>query len=1043
MKEFHKQVLQVITDRLFIMSLFMVMLFSIIIFRVYDLQIIHHDEYDMNIRETIRRKIDTDAPRGLIFDRYGRPLAINQPTYILNVDQGIRMSNAELNDMLLRLTVLLKKNGDDYVDNLPITKNAPFEYRFSESTTKQFINSLPHKNDKERAKAQKYTAEELMDYLRSDTLFDIDPAMASSDAREVAALRYELYKTSWSKYKLITVATDVSMETISTVEEQNNDYRGVTVDVKSVRYYPEGELFAHILGYTRQITAAQFEEMEKQGYEKEDIVGQMGLEQTQEEELRGIKGSEIVEVDNRGRKVRTVEKDDEVQGNNIFITIDSKYQKKTYEILENQLTQIALQRLRGGQRDIEPISGKEVIYSIVESNTLSFTKMQGADASTVQDEISKKIQEAFEQMDEAEKEKMTPKKLLLKWLKEGETALITDKQVVLMLHEQGVLSLEEQVVDNLKKNKYGKADGIIIDQMEKGILKPNHMAIDPFSAAAVVVDVKNGEVLSLIGYPSYDPNELITNFNEFYPLLADNTDKRRLLIDRAMRTAKAPGSTFKMITAIAGLEEGIVNENTLIYDTGSYTKAGTPPAKCRNHGHVNVRHALEVSCNYYFYETSFNLGAGDPMPYSNIRRLTQYVEAFGLGEKSGIELAEAEPLISSPETVVRKGLSIALWNAVNMEGERKAQYTESAIQRISKAYVPWADASDPSLESRIHKEIQHELKRNMEPAVGGALEPILPALINEITISIGSKIGGNREQIIDSVAKQVMADPSHNMSLRNKTKKYLEIEIGDSMKAVANPVITQALDSLMMTEITNAYQHAYTVAYGRLKRSSDQELVAVMKNRMENPQAYVQEYKDQIIGDITSGIVRHIIDQILEKVNLGWNEGITIRTAIGQGNSAFTPVQVASYIAALANREYVYDLKVIDAIQDSKGDHQIREKESVIRHTLDISEKTMNIVHQGMLEVTKGSRGTARSVFQDFVIPVGGKTGTAQDGGNEHSWFSGFAPYDNPEVAIVTVIYNSNGAGSYNLQMSREILEAYFDLDKEYEQTTIDNIFTK
>ncbi len=1044
MKDFHKQVLRFITDRLFIMSIFILMLFSVIVLRIYDLQIIHHDEYDINIRETIQREIETDAPRGLIFDRYGRPVAINKSTYILNIDQGIRMSNEELNDMLLRLIALLKANGDTYVDEIPITQEEPFEYRFGESAKKQFINSIPHKNNLEKEKAHHYTAKELMTYLKSETIFNIDPSISDNDARGLAALRYELYKTSWSKYKLITVATDVSMETISTVEEKNKEYRGVITDVKSVRFYPEGELFAHILGYTRQITASQFEAMEQYGYEKDDVVGQMGLEQTQEEELRGIKGSEIVEVDNRGRKVRTVEKEDEVQGNNIFLTMDLNYQRKTYDILENQLTNIILQRLKGGSRNIEAISGKEMVYSIVKSNTLSFAEMQKAPKDTMQYEVNQKLEKEFEQIDDFQKKNITRKELLLQWLKEINTDLITERQVVLMLHEQGILRLNNETITNFQNNKYGTVDGVLIQQIENGVLKPKHMAIDPFSAAAVVVDIKNGQVLSLIGYPSYDSNELITNFNEFYPMLADNSDPRRLLIDRAMRTAKAPGSTFKMITAIAGLEENIITRNTLIYDTGSFTKAGTPAAKCRNHGNVDLKKAIEVSCNYYFYETAFNLGQGDAMPYSNIKRLTKYVEEFGLNQKSGIELIEAEPLVSSPEVVVIKGLSSALWNINNMDEEKKQKYTEASIQRISKSYIPWADSSDSNLESRIQIEIQHELKRNMESALGRALESILPALINEIIISLDNTIDKDRDTILANVVNGVMSDSSHNLSLKNKTKKYLVEEIGDGIKAMTRPIVGQALTPIIRTEITDAYQHAYNVAYGRLRRSStDQELIDTIKYRMENTQEQVISSKDAIVDDISSGIVGNVIDQMIEKANLGWNEGITIRTAIGQGNSAFAPVQVAKYVTALANREYVYDLSIINAVQNSKEHKQIVKKEAVVSSRLDISDSTMDQIYEGMLAVTKGTQGTARAVYTDFVIPVAAKTGTTQDGGNEHSWFVGFAPYDEPEIAIVTAIYNSNGAGSYGVQMSREILEAYFELDKEYEQTTIDNIFTK
>lgn len=1044
MSDFQKRVLRVITDRLFIVSMLMVVLFSIIIIRVYNLQIIHHHEYDTNIRETIQRKIETDAPRGLILDRYGRPVAMNQPMYVLNVDQGVPMSDEEMNDMLLRLIRLLESNGDEYVDEIPITKEKPFEYSSGESLQRLFINSLPYKNDEAREEAQKYTAKELLEYLKSEDMFNIDPSIPENDAREIAALRYELYKTSWSKYKLITVARNVSMETVSTVEERNKEFRGVIPDVKSVRFYPEGETFAHILGYTRQITAAQFEEMKKYGYEKDDIVGQMGLEQTQEEHLRGIKGSEIVEVDNRGRKVRTVEKEDEVGGNNIFLTIDSQYQRQAYDIVEKQLTNILLTRLRGGRGNIEPISGREMVYSIVESNSLSFLEMEKAPAHTKQYEIHQKLEKEFEQLGEFQKEQMTKKQLLLQWLEEGNTNQITEREVLLMLHEQNLLSLNNDVVANLKQNKSGGVGGILAQQIEAGILKPQHMAIDPFSAAAVVVDVNTAEVLALIGYPSYDPNQLITNFNQLYPLLADNSDKRRLLIDRSMRTAKAPGSTFKMITGIAALEEGTITEGTTIFDDGLYTRAGTPYAKCLRHGSTSIKKAIEVSCNYFFYDTSFDLGQGSNVPYENIKRLTKYVDKFGLNEKSGIELPEAQPNVSSPEDVARKGLSIALWNMSHMDQERKDDYTESAIQRISKGYIPWANSLDKSLESRIQKEIEHELKRNIEGSIGNALEPMLPALLNEIIIGLGNTIDKDQEVIIENVVVNAMNDPSRTLSLRNKVKKHLVDEIGDNIKSITNPIIGQALAPIMDTEIKDAYEHAYTVAYGRLaRRSSDRQLVETLKYRMENTGQEIKKSKDVIIDGISSGIVDSIIDQMLEKVNLSWNEGITIRTAIGQGNSAFTPVQVAKYTAALANREYLYDLRIINAIQESKKDNEMIQKETIIRNSLDISEPTMDIIHEGMLRVARGDGGTARSVYQNFEIPVGGKTGTTQDGGNEHSWFIGFAPYDNPEVAIVTAIYSSNGAGSYGLEMSKEILEAYFELDKETEQTTTDNIFTK
>lgn len=1049
MKDFYKQVLRIVTDRIFIVFIFIMMLFVGISIRLYDLQIIHHSEYDSNVRATIQRQIEVDAPRGLIFDRYGRPLAVNKPTYVINIDQGVTMAQKERDEMLLRLISLLKSNGDQYVDEIPITQIQPFEYRFSESARKQFLQMIPFKNNEEKEKTFHYTAQELFEYLRGPDVFDIDESISDSDARELMALRYELYKYSWSKYKLITVATDVGMDTISTVEEKHTEFSGVIVDVKPVRYYPEGELFSHIIGYTRKITTSQFEAMEKEGYEKDDVVGQMGIEQALESELRGIKGKETVEVDNRGRKVRTVNRENEVQGNNIFLTIDAQLQRKTYDIIENQLTQAIIERLKGGSRDIKAITGKEMLYSIIESNGISFDRMKEAETDSKQYEVSKRLEQEFKEMNEYQRENITYKQLLLQWMDEDDQSLITEKEIMLILNEQQLLNLDETTVNNFKNNKYGSIEGTLIEQMEKGILKPKHMSIDPFSAAAAVVDVHTGEILTIVGYPSYDANQMITNFNEYYPLLADESDQRRLLIDRSVRTAKAPGSTFKMITGIAALEEKVVTPQTLIYDSGIYTKAGTPYARCwtyhnggRGHGNTDIRRAIEASCNFYFYESAFRLGEGSSYPYQNISTLNKYVEKFGLNQKSGIEISESEPSISSPDAVVKKELSIVLSNIKNMDEERGKTYIDLVIQRIVKGYIPWADPYDQSLEGKIERELQYELKRNAEPAISNVLEPKLEMMLNSTVDTFQKFIEEKDEQIIRNVITGVMSDSYPRLSLRSKTRIYLIEEIEDTLRKNIEPTVEEALNLIVSSELKEAYEHAYTVAYRRLLRSSsDEELISTLKYRMENIDSEMGKFKQDLASRVTNRIIDNIVEQTIERADLVWSDGETIRTAIGQGKSAFTPVQVANYTTAIANREHVYDLRLVDAIQNTKEDDAIIEKETIVRNKLNISKSTMDIIHEGMLLVTTGTEGTARNIYSDFEIPVGGKTGTAQDGGHEHAWFVGFAPYDQPEVAIVTTIYNADGAGRYNSIISRQILEAYFGLKQEYEQTTLDNIF--
>ena len=216
---------------------------------------------------------------------------------------------------------------------------------------------------------------------------------------------------------------------------------------------------------------------------------------------------------------------------------------------------------------------------------------------------------------------------------DSETILITDRELLLALGEQQTLKLDEEQMTRIRNGNVGSVESLLIEELESGELKPDQTAIMPFSGSAVVVDVNTGEVLSLVGYPSYDSNEFTQNFNSIYRKLHDGVDERNIEINRALKTAKAPGSTFKMIVAAAGLEEEVVTPETTIYDTGVYPNAGEPAPKCwiftnsgHGHGSINVQGALEVSCNYYFYDIAYRLGLKYGAPYGGIDALSKYVE---------------------------------------------------------------------------------------------------------------------------------------------------------------------------------------------------------------------------------------------------------------------------------------------------------------------------------------------------------------------------------------------------------------------------------
>ncbi len=160
-------------------------------------------------------------------------------------------------------------------------------------------------------------------------------------------------------------------------------------------------------------------------------------------------------------------------------------------------------------------------------------------------------------------------------------------------------------------------------------------------AAGVVIDVNNGDVLALASYPTFDPSQ----YGEQYSTLSQ--DETKPLFNRATLGTYAPGSTFKMVTAVGALEEKIITPSTLIKDTGRYTYYQDYQPMCwiyrerrQTHGTINVSKALEVSCNVFFYDIGRRL---------SIETIDEYARKFGLGLSTGIEISEKKGILAGPE----------------------------------------------------------------------------------------------------------------------------------------------------------------------------------------------------------------------------------------------------------------------------------------------------------------------------------------------------------------------------------------------------------
>ncbi len=231
---------------------------------------------------------------------------------------------------------------------------------------------------------------------------------------------------------------------------------------------------------------------------------------------------------------------------------------------------------------------------------------------------------------------------------------ISGNQVCMLLYDQNVLEYDEAAYTALRSGS--SAFEFIREQIKQIKITPAQLALDPCSGSLVVTDTNSGDVLALVTYPSYDNNKLSGSVDAVYWKQL-NSDLSLPLYNRATQTRTAPGSTFKMLSAITGLEEGYLTPGRTITDLGEFKKI-TPSPKCwrypGNHGSINVSQALEHSCNYFFYEVGYELSIDEHGGFSSdlgLSKLKKYGAQLGLTTKSGVEIEENEPLFSTDNSV--------------------------------------------------------------------------------------------------------------------------------------------------------------------------------------------------------------------------------------------------------------------------------------------------------------------------------------------------------------------------------------------------------
>ena len=234
--------------------------------------------------------------------------------------------------------------------------------------------------------------------------------------------------------------------------------------------------------------------------------------------------------------------------------------------------------------------------------------------------------------------------------------LITGKQLCLLLFEQGVLDYDETIYTQIERGAITPVN-FLLEKINNIEITPAQLALDPCTGSTIITDVNTGAIKALVTYPGYDNNRLANGVDaEYYAKLNDDNSNPQW--NYATQEKTAPGSTFKMISSIAGLAEGVISTTSEINCTGVFTEVDNQP-KCHVypgwHGLDNVSEALRDSCNVFYYTVGYNLSFKGNNEYNDatgIKYIQKYASIFGLDKKTGLEIAESQSQLATEYPVM-------------------------------------------------------------------------------------------------------------------------------------------------------------------------------------------------------------------------------------------------------------------------------------------------------------------------------------------------------------------------------------------------------
>lgn len=904
-----------------------IVLFFVMIGRVYLLQIVKGEEYANNLELKMKRTLVVKGTRGNIYDRNGVPLARNELAYSITLeDSGVYETDRErqlsLNSIAYHIKKLTMENGERLNNELKILVNGDGRYQFTEEgiALLRFKADVFGKVNIEdmTTEESKSTADDIIEHLCDNAKFalygeDKEPYTSEElqkynlkehytkeEVLDIMGIRYMLSLNTFQKYLPVTVAQNVSQDTMTYILEHKDSIQGVDIQEDWQRVYDGGEAFAHILGYTGKISSEELEDLKDKNpeYDLQSVVGKNGIEQTMDEMLQGNDGEREVYVNNMGRVLQEGEKKTEpAAGKDIYLSIDKDLQIAAYQILEQQIAGVLAENIVNAKEfdktSVADASDVKIpIYDIydalINNQVIELGQLSAADATQLEQSLNQRIKdrvavttelirseltvnetayqelseemqdyatfliEEFEMLSEnsinkkdetylawSEGKTISIKEYLMYAINEGWVDLskvptedqylsseeiyqilventlkqletnsefvkklihymlredsISGSEICQLLYDQGVLQKEDDQYTQLMENRITAYD-LLLQKINGLEITPAQLALDPYSGSAVVVEAGTGKVLASVTYPGYDNNRLANVMdNQYYYKLYE--DKSMPFFDRATQQLTAPGSTFKPVTIIAGMQEQVINENTSIFCDGVFDKV-TPHLKCWNytgHGHIeNASSAIANSCNDYLADISYRLGMLEREEFKDEQALAflqEYSKMFDLDKKSGIEITESSPQVTDYAAIpsaIGQGThnysTVQLARYVNTLATKGSSFQLSLIEKVKEAESITEEVKKPKIQSTV------ELPDNVWNTVSSGMQQFVQSneMFKDIKLTVAGKSG---------TAQEAKDRPDHALFVG-----YAPVE---------NPQIS------LSVRIANGYASGNAVAVGR------------------------------------------------------------------------------------------------------------------------------------------------------------------------------------------------------------------------------------